>query len=501
MRVPAVKVRQWLKDWDQVQFDPKQRRRKPDPEFLVTSLDASLLRRLSGIYRRTAEAGVSRSEDLGIQRRHEEDRSTEIRAFVRHGYPWAELPRSKQRQGNYADLRKPGWLPGAVVVNILLPSDDRLGERVARQDLVTIEESDESIYLRLPSGANNKAWRPSEVAPIEVIDGQHRLWAFEAGAFTGTFDLPVVAFVGLDLSWQAYLFWTINIRPKKINRSLAFDLYPLLRTEDWLERFEGHSVYRETRAQELTEMLWSTPESPWHLRINMLGEPGRGGVSQAAWIRALTASFVKQWEGRGTRVGGLFGAPLGKHKLALPWSRAQQGAFLVYVWHAIREAIGRQKPQWLASVARGSATKTERAAGDAGIHADNSLLGTDQGIRAVMQVANDICWVAAAELDLFDWSPADEESDGEISAEFEGLKHHPVAGFLDDLATALVTYDWRTAATPDLTDEERLAKLAFRGSGGYRELRRQLLRHLRAQRGAPAQRADKVMRVLGYDKA
>ena len=28
------------------------------------------------------------------------------------------------------------------------------------------------------------------------------------------FELPVVAFVGLDLSWQAYLFYTINIKPK-----------------------------------------------------------------------------------------------------------------------------------------------------------------------------------------------------------------------------------------------------------------------------------------------
>ncbi|MCV0377516.1 DGQHR domain-containing protein [Microbacterium sp.] len=497
-KLSAVRVRQWLSEWDRVEFDPRQRRRKPAPEFYVTSVDASLLRRLSGIYRRSTEEGVSRSEDLGIQRRHEEDRSKEIREFVRYGYPWAELPRNKQRQDDYADLRKPGWLPGAVVVNILRPEDERLGERVAKQDLVTVTPSNGTVEIALPSGAGNKAWRPTKVAPVEVIDGQHRLWAFEPGTFEGTFEIPVVAFVGLDLSWQAYLFWTINIRPKKINRSLAFDLYPLLRTEDWLDRFEGHSIYRETRAQELTEMLWSTPESPWHHRINMLGEPGRGGVSQAAWIRALTASFVKQWEGRGTRVGGLFGAPIGKHKLVLPWSRIQQGAFLVFLWHSIREAIGERRPSWLASVSRVGAKTTDRAAGDAGIHAEHSLLGTDQGIRAVLQVANDLCWVAAAELELFDWASDGEDASRDVSVHFNSLGNQPVAGFLTEFASRLVEYDWRTAATPDLSDDERVAKLAFRGSGGYRELRRQVLRHLASGGGSVAASAARVMRILKY---
>ncbi len=80
-----------------------------------------------------------------------------------------------------------------------------------------------------------------------------------------------MAFYGLDVSWQAYLFWTINIKPKRINPSLAFDLYPLLRAEDWLDKAEGHYVYRESRSQELTEALWSNPDSPWYDRINMLG--------------------------------------------------------------------------------------------------------------------------------------------------------------------------------------------------------------------------------------
>ncbi len=187
--------------------------------------------------------------------------------------------------------------------------------------------------------------------PFEVIDGQHRLWAFDADdKVTADFQLPVVAFHGLDISWQAYLFYTINIKPKRINPSLAFDLYPLLRAEDWLERAEEHVVYRETRSQELTEALWSYPESPWYDRINMLGERGIKTVTQNAWIRALTATFVKPWESRAGRAGGLFGERFGDKDEVLRWSRAQQAAFLIFSWSALREAINDSYADWVSAL-------------------------------------------------------------------------------------------------------------------------------------------------------
>jgi len=49
-----------------------------------------------------------------------------------------------------------------------------------------------------------------------VIDGQHRLCAFEE-ELNGEFEVPVVALQGLDIGWQAYLFSSINISPKRIN--------------------------------------------------------------------------------------------------------------------------------------------------------------------------------------------------------------------------------------------------------------------------------------------
>jgi DGQHR domain-containing protein len=303
-QVPAIKVHQWLKGWDRVEFSPKAHRRKPLPHFYVFSLPAAELRSLCGIVRRQASDVTPRAADLGIQRQHDPERSEEIAQFVEFGYPWSTLSESKRRSSEFHDLRKPGWLPTAIVVNILEATDERESLFVSRDDLVVLEPDEQGFQLILPYSSWSKSWRPSSLPPLEVIDGQHRLWAFGSDS-DPSFEVPVVAFHGLDVSWQAYLFWTINIKPKRINPSLAFDLYPLLRTEDWLDQAEGHPIYRETRSQELTEALWSHPESPWYDKINMLGERQIPWVSQSAWIKSLMATFVRAWRGRGGALGGL----------------------------------------------------------------------------------------------------------------------------------------------------------------------------------------------------
>jgi DGQHR domain-containing protein len=329
-RIPAIKVHQWLRGWDRVEFSSAAHRRKPLPYFYVFSLTAVELRRLCGISRRQASRVTPRAADLGIQRQHDPERSDEIAKFVEFGYPWSTLSESKRKSQEFNDLRKPGWLPTAIVINILQPTDERASEKVSPNDVVTVS-SEQSCYITLPYSQLD-SWRPSIIPPMEVIDGQHRLWAFETDS-DAHFELPVVAFHGLDISWQAYLFWTINIKPKRINPSLAFDLYPLLRGEDWLDR-EGHSVYRETRSQEITEALWSHPDSPWYDRINMLGERQIPWVSQSAWIKSLMATFVRPWQGRGSNMGGLFGSRLSNDDEVLGWNRAQQAAFFNFLMAA-----------------------------------------------------------------------------------------------------------------------------------------------------------------------
>ena len=503
-RVVALRVRQWLREWDKVPFDDTAHRRKPDPHFYIFGLPASEVKALSGIQRRTTAEGLARSRDLGIERRHDESRSREIAEFIKFGYPWSELSASKRRSPDFDDLRKPGWLPTAIVVNILKRSDERRGARVAAEDLIRVEAGDDNqAIIRLPATFQGADWRPSRLHPLEVIDGQHRLWAFDESGLRGEFELPVVAFHGLDISWQAYLFWSINIKPKRINASLAYDLYPLLRAEDWLEKFAGHSVYRETRAQELTEALWSCPESPWYQRINMLGEPGlqREMVSQAAWIRSLMATYVKAWDPRRVSIGGLFGAPMGKHKEVLPWSRAEQAAFLILVWQNVQQSVQDCELAWAQSLRRvASDGAAERDQAFAGPH---TLLSTDQGVRGVLYTTNDLCYVRSEELGLTQWGSGEDlgASDSTaVSGALDSLAgERKINQFLRAISDGLVTYDWRTASAPGLSEEGKTAKLAFRGSGGYKELRRQVLEHLSEEGRDVGRAATAVQRALGYD--
>lgn len=502
--VPALKVRQWLAEWDEISWDADDRRSKPQPWFYQFSMNADELKALSGIYARTTKRSRG-ADDLGIQRGRDSERCEEIGRFVRYGYPWSDLSKAKQRSGEFKDLRQPGWLPTAIVVNILTANDVRLGSRVSKNDAVVVKDRDDgSAEVRLPNAFTGKSWRHSSLSPIEVIDGQHRLWSFEDTDLNGDFELPVVAFVGLDLSWQAYLFYTINIKPKKINASLAFDLYPLLRTQEWLTKFEGHAIYRETRAQEVVDLLWAHPQSPWHHRINMLGEKGTKGimVTQAAWVRSLLASFIKSWEGRGVRIGGLYGTAVGKHETVLPWSRPEQAAFLIVAGLCLRSAIESIDDEWAVNLREQETSGLFDQKDDLAFIGPNNLLNQDQGVRILLQVLNDVFYVCADAVDLNQWGGRRDE--GEVDEEQIDIaiktlkKNKKIMSLLEESSECLATYDWRASSGPGLTEMQRMQKAAFRGSGGYRDLRQDVLKHLAEYEGSVGDAANVILNALGY---
>jgi DGQHR domain-containing protein len=479
--IQAIKVRQWLDVWSTVKFSSTEHRRKPLPYFFVFSLPAVELRSLCGIARRQTTGMTPRAADLGIQRQYDPERLEEIGQFVEFGYPWSTLSKRKRQSPEFNNLRKPGWLPTAIVVNVLLPTDERYKEKVATADIVAVQIDGQKSKVVLPYERWSNTWQPSAVPPLEVIDGQHRLLSFNSDT-DPDFELPVVAFLGLDISWQAYLFWTINIKPKRINPSLAFDLYPLLRGEDWLDQAEGHPIYRETRSQELTEALWSHPESPWYDKINMLGERKLSWVSQSAWIKALMATFVRRWHGRGSGIGGLFGSRLLGDEEVLGWSRAQQAAFLILAWQEFYSAVHKSNAEWATQLRR-EERRTERMStieGDPAFYSDFSLIKTDQGVRGYLHILNDLCFLSASRLDLRSWQirSASATDTNAVTLSLKSLRDQPAAAWLRQLSDGLSTFDWRTSGTPNLSEEIRRKKLVFRGSGGYKELRLQLKEHL-----------------------
>ena len=494
-KIPALIVNQWLNAWEGIKFSEPEHRSEPEPYFLLFALEASELRRLVGIQRRSTTG--PRALDIGIQRGHEVTRSREIGDYVRNGFPWSGLSQTKRESRDFQDIKNPGWLPTAIIVNILLTRDNRRGRTVHTDDLITVELNKEhgTALIELPE-SDNSTWDLSgDLPPLEVIDGQHRLWAFEGSddQFSG-YKLPVVAFYGLDISWQAYLFYTINIKPKRINSSLAFDLYPLLRTEDWLERFDD-TIYKTTRSQELTEALWGHPKSPWYKRIDMLGQQ-RKMVTQNSWVRNLQTTFVKSAKGPRVQIGGLFGAPVGENKLVLPWSRSQQAAFLIYAWNKLAEEIDNSDYDWITKLRTGDDT-----AANLGFEGDETMLNSDMGVRGFLYVLNDLCFVQTDELGLHNWicdqGPATSEED--VTRALESLQGQKVGKYVADIAKVLAAYDWRSSKAESLDKQERRDKERFRGGTGYRQLREDILRHLSCSDSKLATIAQEVAGRLGYE--
>jgi len=82
----------------------------------------------------------------------------------------------------------------------------------------------------------NKRWRveeksgsyflviPSKEKIATLIDGQHRLSGFKYSERKGM-QLLCSVFIDLPAPYQAYIFATININQKKVNKSLAYELY------------------------------------------------------------------------------------------------------------------------------------------------------------------------------------------------------------------------------------------------------------------------------------
>lgn len=485
-KIQAIRFKQWLPEWDSFDFDPKQHRRKPDEHILLFSMSAVQLRALSGVYRRTRDHEGSE----GLQRLHDPKRSAAIRDFVRFGHPYSSLPIAA-RDGDSAAMRKPGWLPTAIVVNILTANDERRGRKVAASDLVSISDDGESrAELSLPYFDRLEQWMPSALEPFEVIDGQHRLWAFDEafkdGSLPGDFELPVVAFTGLDVGWQAYLFWSINVSPKRINPSHAFDLFPLLRSAEWLETLSDLRIYRQARAQELTEILYTQPESPFHNRINMLGESSRtappgAGVTQAGWVQAITTSFLSTGSGRSAN--GLFAAEITPATGPLPWSRPQQAAFLIALWTAIRQAIVETQYDWVEELIRPNGQEILDHDPIEAFIGNRTMLNQEQGVRGVLAVANEIFFsLAQLKPQLFEFETkivaGTATNPKDVSVVLDELKGSELLKRIKDFALRIAGFDWRSADAPGLSDDQRMLKRAFRGSSGYVALREQLFRHL-----------------------
>ncbi len=492
--ITAYKVNQWLNEWDSINFSTEEMRSKPEAYFLMFKIDARLLKRLSDVHRRVSEPD-RHTPDLSVQRSLKETRSKEIHNYIHGGFPWSTISEAQRETEEFRDLKMPGILPTAIIANILAPNSERGNHLLNKEDALGISDLGTDFpKLTIPDQVFDDSWNP-KLKPLEIIDGQHRLWAFdEKEMLSGSYELPVVAYVNLDRAWQAYLFYTINIKPTKINTSLGYDLYPLLRTQNWLENSkDGLLFYRENRAQELVDALYTYKESPWKGRIKMLGE-GEGNISQSAYVKALTSSFLKKSAQQTARgMGGLFSEIIVKEnkKQVLNWNRSQQAAFIILIWDIIGEKLAlfldpefaSSEPMWATRIRVQEEGEIPNELQHPAFVSKNSFLSRDQGVRGISMFANDLFYAVATskEWDLNSLTWDDDLDDKTILPEsidkaIKEFKTHALYNLMLDFGTEVIKLDWRTPSS-DFSDnsDQRLQQMRYKGGSGYSEVWKDLI--------------------------
>lgn len=166
--------------------------KQPLGAFYVFKISAFELRQLVDTEPYFLTLDNNSFENEGIQRQFDENRGREIANFLKSTE--SALPNSIIIAGNTKENEFNEW-------------------KIVRTNVANSEE----IYLEIPEMTVNGA----------IIDGQHRLFSFKHLNIEEqkNFELLCTLYLDLPNPYQAYLFATINMNQRKVNKNLAYELY------------------------------------------------------------------------------------------------------------------------------------------------------------------------------------------------------------------------------------------------------------------------------------
>lgn len=185
---------------------------------------------------------------LGVQRQLKSDRVSAIRKYI-----------------DTVDATFP--------TSIVLSVDDRCSNLLWEGDRTILEiaeyEDDENPQMSIVL-ANSAS----------IIDGQHRLKAFDCEGVPERFEVSVSFFIGIDDATEASVFSTVNLAQTKVNKSLVYDLFSFEKSRS-----------PERTCHEIAVAMDKLESSPFFKRIKRLGTSTEGRVdetlSQATFVRGL----------------------------------------------------------------------------------------------------------------------------------------------------------------------------------------------------------------------
>jgi DNA phosphorothioation-associated DGQHR protein 1 len=213
---------------------------QPFGEFLVVNIPASLLLDVAYSDRLTADRQPSGSYRLGgSQRPRVERRLREIGQFI--DTPSAAFPNAIIPAANYRE------------------EDGLIEEEEDRKWNVSTDKTGLTGTLQIPTRA--------KLAPI--IDGQHRLFAFNYAKNQKRLDMPLLCAVFFDLPkpYQAFLFATINANQRPVSKSLTYELFGYNVEDENAEKWTPEKL-----AVFLTRKLGTDQQSPFNNHIIIAAE-------------------------------------------------------------------------------------------------------------------------------------------------------------------------------------------------------------------------------------
>jgi hypothetical protein len=170
------------------------------------------------------------------------------------------------------------------------------------------------------------------------------------------------------------------------------------------------------------------------------------------------------------------------------------------MWNQVADAVRRTRAEWAEALRAEQQPLAIDRKDDLAFVSKYSLFTTDPGVRGILAITNDLCYVRSKELELAKWRAPDEASATDhpaVTRAMGSLARLPLASYLKGLAAGLAKYDWRTSAAPKLSAQQQRDKRALRGSGGYRQMRLDLLGLLAHEKGEVGAAAKAVSEVVG----
>jgi len=180
-------------------------------------------------------------------------------------------------------------------------------------------------------------------------------------------------------------------------------------------------------------------------------------------------------------------------------------------WKQIRQFVTKSRADWAKALLGGYEKDfknySESQRRELLFSGPDTQLAADQGVRGYMNILNDLLFIGnenkKLDLDQWDWVRKTKQDDNvavsEAFRQFE-MQCKESMKYVGAIAETLADFDWRLPSALGPSDPAYAVQAMYRGSSGYREIRRRMLEFIKEQAREPLSGfAQQVLEKLGYD--